>query len=271
MSVAVTSRYREWVLPGAAEVIACRWEQITGPGAGGHVQRVLPDGCADVIVTGTGSAFLVGPTAQVALPELAPGSRLVGLRFRAEAIGAALGVPGYELRDRDLPLDEVLGAMRARQLVDALIGPEEFGGAWIRRWVAGIGVNHRTAVAVHQLRTAATGDVATIAAAVGLSGRQLRRVMLADVGLGPKTLQRIGRLQRFLALAERAGGAARPVVGRPVEEWGRPAERGRPAQRGSLALWAAEVGYADQAHLTRDVAALAATTPARLVAERRGS
>jgi AraC-like DNA-binding protein len=260
MGIAVTSRYREWVLPGAAEVIACRWEQVTGPGIGGCVQRVLPDGCADVIVTGTGSAFLVGPTADVALPELAPGSRLVGLRLRTEAIGAALGVPGYELRDRDLPLDEVVGAIRARQFVDALLGPEEFGGAWIRRWVAGIGVDRRTAVAVHQLRTTA-GDVASVAAAVGLSGRQLRRVMLTDVGLGPKTLQRIGRLQRFLALAERSS---------PVQR-GSPAPRGDPAPRSGLASWAAEVGYADQAHLTKDVAALAATTPARLVAERRGS
>ncbi len=266
--MSVTSRYREWVLPGAEEVIACRWEQVTeevceqgfGPGAGVYVQRVLPDGCADVIVTDSGSAFFVGPTAEVALPKLAPGSTLVGLRVRTEAIGAALGVPGYELRDRDLPLDDVIGPVRARQLIDALLGTEEFGGAWIRSWVAGIAVDRRTAVAVRQLRTAATADVASIAAAVGMSGRQLRRVMLADVGLGPKTLQRIGRLQRFLALAE----CARPtggVAGAPAGQ--------APAARGSLAQWAAEVGYADQAHMTREVAALAATTPARLVAERR--
>ena len=86
MSVAVPSRYREWVVPGAQQVVACRWEQITPPGPRGHVQRVLPDGCADVIVTGAGVAFLVGPTAEPALPELAAGSTVLGLRFRTAAI-----------------------------------------------------------------------------------------------------------------------------------------------------------------------------------------
>ncbi|MDQ1420367.1 MAG: hypothetical protein QOJ52_2329, partial [Acidimicrobiaceae bacterium] len=83
-----------------------------------------------------------------------------------------------------------------------------------------------------------------------LSCRQLRRVVENETGLGPKTLQRIGRLQRFLRLAESGGG-------------------GGLDGGGGLSRWAARAGYADQAHLSRDVHDLAATTPARLLAERR--
>ena len=60
------------------------------------------------------------------------------------------------------------------------------------------------------------------------------------VRLRAKTLQRILRLQRFLALG-RADPSAR------------------------LARLAADAGYADQAHLGRDCRALAGATPAELV------
>lgn len=72
--------------------------------------------------------------------------------------------------------------------------------------------------------------VAAIAAACGLSARQLHRRCQTAFGYGPKLLVRILRLQRALALAR---------AGRP------------------FATVAATCGYADQAHLARDVRALA--------------
>jgi AraC-like DNA-binding protein len=68
--------------------------------------------------------------------------------------------------------------------------------------------------------------------------------MLEEVGLGPKLVQRIGRLQRFLALAESQGHPYR------------------------LAWLAQAAGYADQAHLNREVRALAGVTPRELLSER---
>jgi len=245
----VTSRYQEWPVAGADRVIACRWHQH----GAGQVQRVVPDGCADVIIFDGRGAVVVGPTAEVALPELAADTTVVGLRVRTEAIRAVFGLPGYELRDRDVPLDEVLGPLGARRLIDALLQPRATGNAWLCRWLVDspARIDPRAAVAVRRLQGSGTADVATVAASVGLSGRQLRRVVEAETGLGPKTVQRIGRFQRFLRLAD--AGAAR--VGGP----------------GSLlADWAVRAGYADQAHLTKDISELAATTPARLVAERAG-
>jgi methylphosphotriester-DNA--protein-cysteine methyltransferase len=73
----------------------------------------------------------------------------------------------------------------------------------------------------------------------------LRRALHTEVGLGPKTFQRIGRLQRFLALAEAGPGQG-------------------------LAVLAAEAGYADQPHLSRETRALAGLTAVELLAHRLG-
>ncbi|GGM29030.1 hypothetical protein GCM10012279_54650 [Micromonospora yangpuensis] len=76
------------------------------------------------------------------------------------------------------------------------------------------------------------------AAEVGLGPRLLRRRCQAWFGYGPKTLARILRMRRALALAR---------CGTPLAEV------------------AARSGYADQAHLTRDVRDLAGLPPQALL------
>jgi AraC-like DNA-binding protein len=76
----------------------------------------------------------------------------------------------------------------------------------------------------------AGASVASTAAAVGLTERAMHRRCLVAFGYGPKTLARILRMNRAVALAR--GGT-------------------------SFATVAAVAGYADQAHLARDVRALA--------------
>jgi transcriptional regulator GlxA family with amidase domain len=82
----------------------------------------------------------------------------------------------------------------------------------------------------------------------GLSERQILRRFDQAVGYGPKTLQRILRLQRLLWLA---GSQTRHAS--------------------NLARLAFAAGYADQPHMTREVVALTGATPHRLLASRRGS
>jgi len=77
--------------------------------------------------------------------------------------------------------------------------------------------------------------------------RQLRRRFHDAVGYGPKTLQRVLRFQRFVRALDACGGAC------------------------DLAASAAEAGYADQAHLTRECVALSGMTPAALAGIRGGS
>ncbi len=85
--------------------------------------------------------------------------------------------------------------------------------------------------------------VASVSRTLATSERQLLRWFRAAVGYGPKTLDRVLRFQRFLSRA--------PVIARGED---------------SLAGLAAELGYADQAHLSRESVALSGLTPGELVA-----
>ena len=84
-----------------------------------------------------------------------------------------------------------------------------------------------------------------VAADVGLSMRQLRRRCHSAVGYGPKTLQRVLRFRRFVSR---------------IDAWPDVLD---------LAAIAAEAGYADQAHLTRECGKLSGLTPAALARQRR--
>ena len=83
-----------------------------------------------------------------------------------------------------------------------------------------------------------------VAEQLGIGERQLRRRCQAAVGYGPRMLHRVLRFRRFVSRID-AGGAV------------------------DLATIAAEAGYADQAHLTRESNELAGLTPATLARVRR--
>jgi AraC-like DNA-binding protein len=80
---------------------------------------------------------------------------------------------------------------------------------------------------------------------LGLSERSLRRRCHEAFGYGPKRLDRILRFQRFLDLARRAPGA-------------------------ELAALALAAGYADQAHLSREVRRLSSLSTASVVRQLGG-
>jgi AraC-like DNA-binding protein len=90
-------------------------------------------------------------------------------------------------------------------------------------------------------------DIDTLATHLALSASQLRRRCLHAVGVSPKILQRTLRFQGFLALAQ-AGATA----------------TGRRGADG-LAGLAVDVGYADQAHLSRECLRLTGVTPRQLL------
>jgi AraC-like DNA-binding protein len=90
-------------------------------------------------------------------------------------------------------------------------------------------------------------NIDALATHLALSASQLRRRCLQAVGVSPKALQRTLRFQGFLALAQ-AGATA----------------SGRPGAEGVAGL-AVDVGYADQAHLSRECLRLTGLTPSQLL------
>ena len=245
------SSYRELPAPPAlAPYVSCLWVHSIGGGDGAYEHPVLPDACAD-IVSIDGDLTLVGPATQAVTERLTPGSVVVGVRFRTGAAPPLLGVSAAELRDREVPMGDLWGragstvaelcadpatapdaSARLAVLVDALL--RRLDGAPALDPVA-----TRSASALAERPATAVPDLAR---RFDLSERHLRRRVEAAVGYSPRTLARILRFQRFLGAARSPG-------------------RGRR----DLARLAAETGYADQAHLTRDSRGLTGLPPAALL------
>jgi AraC-like DNA-binding protein len=87
-------------------------------------------------------------------------------------------------------------------------------------------------------------DVASLSSDLYVSERTLRRRVQDAIGLPPKVVHRMLRFQGFLALAH-----------------------GREDDPAALAMLAAEAGYADQSHLTRECLRLAGLSPRALMQE----
>jgi len=249
-----TSDYRELPAPpGLAYLLVCTWVQTVSDGAHHYQHRVLPDGCADILWAGSAAPVLVGPAPQHVIAPLPPRTTIVGVRFRPGRLPDALGVPATEVLDREVPLRDVWTSA-----ADELTGPiaelptaAEKLAAIARvlraRWSDPTRVDPLAHHAVRWLADRPTSQVRALARELGVGERQLLRRFEAAVGYGPKTFQRIARFQRLLSLGKRG------PLGRPGS-----------AHRG-LADLALRAGYADQAHMTREVRELSGTTPAALL------
>jgi methylphosphotriester-DNA--protein-cysteine methyltransferase len=225
--------YREYrPPPGLEPVVACLWENAP---AADRAQRVVPDGCVDLIWLADRELVIAGADTGPRIVDLPAGTLSSGIRLRPGAAGGFLGLPASEVRGRHVEAAHVWDDEAAR-LADALAGaaPERR----LELLAATVARRHAAPdplVAGAARRLAAPGArVADVAAALGVSERQLHRRTLAAIGYGPKVLARVARLRRLVALAEE-----------------------------SLALRALEAGYASQAHMTDEVRRLTGLTPVR--------
>ncbi|MFF7455834.1 helix-turn-helix domain-containing protein [Kitasatospora sp. NPDC008115] len=243
MTVSYTER-RPVHAPGRQ--VACLWTRHNARES--YDQLVVPDGCVDLVWSDAGLE-VVGPDRAPRSVPVRGGAELAGVRFRPGAAGLLLGaVPVRELCDRQVPLAELVGAPAAERLGERLAGArgsreavaelDAFAAALVSGWEPDR-VVERAVAALGRVRGARVPD---LAAELGLSERQLRRRLVDAVGYGPKTLHAVLRFQRALACA-------------------------RPGGRG-LAEVALRAGYADQAHLTREVRRWAGVPPTVLLGRR---
>jgi len=92
--------YRELRPPAGLEpVVACLWENEP---AEDRVQRVVPDGCVDLIWLGGRELVIAGADTGPRTVDLPARTLSSGIRLRAGAAGALLGLPAAELRDRQV-------------------------------------------------------------------------------------------------------------------------------------------------------------------------
>ncbi|XCM29044.1 DUF6597 domain-containing transcriptional factor [Streptomyces parvus] len=216
------------------------WTLDVPPGPERPARSVLPDGCMDLIWT-AGRLVVAGPDTHAF--EVDPRNRgsCAAIRFGPGTAPVLLGVPAHELRDHRVDLTELWPRGAVAALTERIARSacpaaalEEFA---LARSADTGPPDPLTAAVAERLRRGRS--VASTAAEVGLGARQLHRRSLAAFGYGPKTLARILRLQRALALVR---------TGLPFAEA------------------ASAAGCTDQAHLAREMRDLAGTTLGAYVA-----
>lgn len=238
------SAYREYRPPAGLEpLVACLWENtalLRRP------QPVVPDGCVDLVWIGDSGLTIAGADTGPRVVE-PTGSAAFGIRLRPGAAGVVLGLPAAEVRDLQVPVDLVWGEDGARIGAAMAEASPDRRLALLTEAVLRRGGAPDPVVAAAAARLAdASVRVSGVAADLGLSERQLHRRTLAAVGYGPKTLARVARLRRLIALGDLRSGD-RPAGDRPLVER------------------ALDAGYASQAHMNAEVRRLTGTTPVRFL------
>ncbi len=159
--------------------------------------------------------------------------------------GSVLGMPASEVLDVHVRLEELLGPAAeelAERLAETKGDVEAFGvmEEAVGTRIQDGGPDPLVLAATRRLGFPGS-RVDELAESLGISDRQLRRRFHQSVGYGPKTLDRVLRFRRLVA---QAGAVA--------------------AGESDLARVAADLGYADQAHMARDCLRLSGLTPVQL-------
>ncbi|MEV5178409.1 helix-turn-helix transcriptional regulator [Streptomyces werraensis] len=225
--------YRERAsrLPGAVV-----WTSV--PAGEGGTGRVLPDGCMDLLWH-DGRLLVAGPDTHAHVDGGAAGP-WSGIRFHPGTAPSLLGVPAHELRDRRVELADLWPAAEVRR-VTARVRAAQHPARGLEEVALRLAASARPPDPLLSRLVAALDagrPVAGTADELGLGPRQLHRRSLTAFGYGPKTLARILRMRRALALAR---------SGVPLAET------------------AIRAGYADQPHLSREVRSLTGVALRELV------
>lgn len=224
------------------------WSRASTGRSGAH--RVLPDGCVDLLLDlRTGEVEIVGTMRRAALVPGGP-SDLVAIRFRPGTAARIVRAPLASLADRSVPAAEL--GIDARALVERLSrtppGPARVAmlAAFVRARLADAEPpDPIVRRAVRALTQRPRPSIGGLTRELGVTRQHLARLFAREVGVGPKELARIARMQRtVMSLAD---------------------------GRRDFAALAHAHGYADQPHLVNELRELAGATPAVLAAEAGGS
>ncbi len=231
----------------------------SGSGAAiGH--RVLPLNLATMIIDfATSSGSVTGPRSVSIVDERTGWGHGVSVGLNPAGTAALLGVPMRELAGGAARLEDVLArgkaesaawlgdAELAKRLGEAPDWPARFAildGLLDQRLTAAVAAGWRAdGLLMHAWwRLQQSGDrlpIGILAKESGISRRNLELRFQRQVGLSPGTVARIARFQRAVGMLTRSSGLSRA---------------------------AADCGYADQSHLSREIRAMAGMTPTELCA-----
>jgi len=249
--------YRELApAPPLRAYIRCYWTLRAPASVDAPPQRVLPDGCVEIVIN-LGARFIrylpsrterqprvlvIGPTTRHVTIAPTGDVRLIGVRFAPGGALPFLSVPPRELRDEAPSLDDVAPPIDP-EVIDQLEKTAFATEAPILDRALGRRLARARRLTDSRVAQAVTATfsahhplpVDALVALTGLGPRQIERTFRANVGFGPKTLCRLARFQRVV---------------RAIES----------ENRRSWAQLAVHHGYVDQSHLAREFREFAGTT-----------
>lgn len=221
-----------------------RWDLRGQPS---HRAELIADPCVNFAFE-AGASRVVGVSTRLFRRDVEGAGVIRAVKLRAGAARAFLPKPVYACTDRTIPFETVFSG--DAQLIQKVLDPEddEAGLAAMERWLearidssdANISLACRLAECI---RT--ESDLTSVAALVERSGlglRPLQRLFREYLGVSPKWAIRQYRLQELAVRLERCEGV-------------------------TLATLAAELGYSDHAHLTRDFKAATGRSPKTFASE----
>lgn len=254
MTPTATMVYHEFdPQPGLRDHVASYWGAVIHAVDPGHVHQVIPDGCVNLIASrradGLVHLTLQGPRMSPLWIPVQSGDRFWGVRFWPDTGPRMVGRVAGDLRDVLEPAAGSLGGVALELATaqsacgDASASAAAWQGALERMMQLSPPIDPLVRLAVLAV-VAARGEapLGDLASVVGLGPRQLQRRFRDAVGLSPKQFARVRRLR----------SALQHVVSQSPTSW---------------STVAAELGFADQAHLIREFTAMAGLTPVE-VAER---
>lgn len=244
---AARSDYQEYVPPRSlADHFLCLWTQTITGGHTEYAQRVLPDGCIDIVFINDEAPVVVGPWVKPFVARFPAGTKIVGARWHPGRAPALLGLPAAELLNQSVALRSVWNARlsssfeRVCEKPDLLARMSSLQGLLLSHLAHAASSDSMVNASIQWLARHPHGRVGQLSRWIGISSRQLQRRFSESVGYGPKSFQSILRFQRLLHFADRAG------------------------RRRSLAELSAVAGYSDQAHMTREVQRFSGCAPTGL-------
>jgi AraC-like DNA-binding protein len=242
------SNYTEFLAPAAlADRFFCFWTQTISGSLGAYEHRVLPDACIDIVLINDEQPTVVGPWDLPFVARLAPGTCITGARLRPGHASCLLGMPASELLNQTISITAIKGAIGSLRFQEVIESPNAatrrsaLAQALSTSAVPAAPLDQAVLASIRWLSSRPHGRIGQLSRWIGISERQLHRRFSAAVGYGPKMFQSVLRFQRLLKTARETG-----------------AER-------SLTDLAASAGYADQAHMTREVQRLSNLRPTVLL------
>lgn len=208
-----------------------------------YEQQVLPWPAVNMTFT-AGRCRIAGVPRGRFSEVLRGAGRVFGVRFRPGGFRAFLDAPVSSITGRFVAVDAVFGPA-GQELADAIVGADDpTAGTVMDRFLTARAPDPdpvaelATTIVAYTAAEPGVSRVDELAAEFGLGVRRLQRLFADYVGVSPKWVIRRHRLHE---------AAARAASGGDLD----------------LVRLAMELGYSDQAHLTRDFTAMVGTPPSQ--------